>query len=316
MKIFSFTAFQRTFAGLAVVSVITGCTSEIATAADTAANTQSPARSGTSATVYAAGDIAYCKNMSVADSGAAKTAAVIAAGLAIDKDAVAITLGDNTYPNGRPLEFSGCYDPTWGQFKARTLPSPGNHDYNTEGAAGYYDYFGDAAGPGRRGYYSVDLGKWHLVSLNSNLDGAEHQAQLDWLKVDLAQNKTQCTLAYWHHPLFSSGGHGNNVHMQDVWSMLHTADADLVLVGHDHDYERFAPQDADGARDDKRGIRQFVVGTGGAKLTMVGFRKANSEISYSATHGVLKLDLKDSWYEWEFLTVAGEFTDRGVGLCH
>ena len=311
------TFFSHTFSALlAVCMPIMGCSTNNAVSVAE----MKPAAAllgGNGFTIYAAGDIADCAKSPAANSAAAKTAALIAAGLASGTNAAVLTLGDNAYPKGLPAEFTNCYDPTWGQFKARTYPSPGNHEYYSAGGGGYYGYFGDAAGPDLRGYYSVDLGKWHIVSLNSNLKDKEHQAQLDWLKTDLAAHKAACTLAYWHHPVFSSGGHGNNVQMKDVWDVLQAGDADLVLNGHDHNYERFAPQDGQGNRDDKRGIREFVVGTGGAKLTMLGLRKQNSEASDNASHGILKLVLKDSGYEWEFLPVAGEtFTDHGVGLCH
>ncbi|MES2934371.1 MAG: metallophosphoesterase [Pseudomonadota bacterium] len=270
-----------------------------------------------SVNLYAAGDIAYCTNIVPAKSGAASTAAVVMAALENDSTAKVVTLGDNTYPVGLPQEFNDCYDPTWGQFKARTMPSPGNHDYSTPDAGGYYGYFGDAAGPERLGYYSKRVGSWHVVALNSNLDPAQLLTQLAWLKAELAQQPTACTLAYWHHPLFSSGGHGNSKRMHDVWQVLMAAKADVVLVGHDHDYERFAPQDADGNLDVQNGIRQFVVGTGGAKLTRFRFEKANSEVRDYSTHGVLKLVLKDKSYGWEFLPVAGgTFADTGTALCH
>ncbi len=271
---------------------------------------------GKSVTIYAAGDIADCRKSKPEHSGAAKTASLIAAALAKDKDAAVLTLGDATYPVGLLEEFTECYEPTWGQFKHRTFPSPGNHEYYTPAAVGYYDYFGNIAGPTRRGYYSVDIGTWHVVSINSNLKPIDHQQQLAWLKTDLAQHPARCTLAYWHHPLYSSGGHGNNERMADVWQALQAAGAAVILVSHDHDYERFAPQDADARRDDARGIREFVVGTGGARLTPLFARKPNSDISDNATHGVLRMVLKDGSYEWEFLPVAGgSFTDRGAALC-
>ncbi|QDZ28741.1 metallophosphoesterase [Noviherbaspirillum sp. UKPF54] len=268
-------------------------------------------------TVFAAGDVADCSNAPAQRSGAAKTAALIAQGLGKDKNAAVLMLGDATYPVGLQAEFTNCYEPTWGRFKQQTYPAPGNHEYYTPQATGYYGYFGDAAGPARRGYYSVDIGSWHVISLNSNLKPAAQQAQLEWLKNDLEQHKTLCTLAYWHHPVFSSGGHGSSERMLDAWKMLVAADADLVLVGHDHDYERFAPQDGDGNRDDRRGIRQFVVGTGGAHLTPFRFRKSNSEVSNNFTFGVLKLSLKELGYEWEFVPTADDgFRDRGAALCH
>jgi acid phosphatase type 7 len=268
-------------------------------------------------TVYTAGDIADCRTALPAASEAAKTAALVKAGLEQDSNAKVISLGDHTYPVGLPLEFSSCYEPTWGQFKSKTYPSPGNHEYYTAGAPGYYGYFGAAAGQAQRGYYSVELGKWHVVSLNSNLQGAELQAQLDWLKADLAQHKTSCTLAFWHHPVYSSGRHGSSPQMAGAWQALQDAGADLLLVGHDHDYERFAPLNATGQRDDAGGIREFVVGTGGAQLGALNTRQPGSEVSDNATHGVLKLVLKDNGYDWQFLPVAGStFTDSGSAQCH
>lgn len=278
---------------------------------------QNSSIAGTGFTVYAAGDIADCRNSPPAETAAAKTAELITAGLAQHKNAAVLTLGDNTYPVGLPIEFSNCYQPTWGQFKKNTYPSPGNHDYYTPEAIGYYAYFDAAAGPARRGYYSTELSNWHIVSLNSNLQPEDHRMQLAWLKEDLARHKTPCTLAYWHHPLTSSGGHGNNAKMLDAWELLQEAKADVVLASHDHDYERFAPLDAQLQKDETRGIRQFVVGTGGAKLSPLGVRKPFSEVSDNSTHGVLKLELKKTGYEWEFLPVAGsKFSDRGTALCH
>lgn len=267
--------------------------------------------------IYAAGDIAECGKHPPQESDAAKTAALIVARLATDSTAQVLTIGDNSYPVGLPSEFTDCYAPTWGQFKSRTHPSSGNHEYYTPGANGYFEYFGAAAGPAPGFYYSFDIGKWHLIALNSNLQADARQAELAWLKADLAQSTARCTLAYWHHPLFSSGGHGNNVEMREFWQALETAHADIVLNGHDHDYERFAPQNDSGQADEKRGIREFVVGTGGAKLTRVFFRKANSEVADSSTHGVLKLVLKDNGYDWEFLPVAGnKLSDHGSASCH
>jgi hypothetical protein len=272
---------------------------------------------GNGVTIYAAGDIAECKKTKPADTAAAQTAALIDAALGADRDAAVLGLGDNVYPAGSSLDFRDCYAPTWGRFKTRTHPAPGNHEYYTAGAAGYFDYFGAAAGPEQRGYYSFDLGQWHVLSLNSNLKAEQHQAQLAWLKADLAQHKTRCALAYWHHPLYSSGGHGNNEHMRDVWQVLQGADVEVVLVGHDHDYERFAPQDDQGRRDDMHGIREIVVGTGGAELESFLLPRFNREAANDATHGVLKMVLKPSGYEWEFLPVGGgRFTDRGAAFCH
>ncbi|MFZ6734292.1 metallophosphoesterase family protein [Undibacterium sp. Ji42W] len=276
-----------------------------------------PVEKSVSATVYVAGDIADCRKRPPVESMAARTAELIASGLDKDSTARAITLGDNTYPVGKPEEFSNCYEPTWGRFKEKTLPSPGNHDYGMPKALGYYNYFGELAGPDRRGYYATRLGKWYILSLNSNLDQAQMQEQLKWLKDELDSNKQSCTLAFWHHPVYSSGGHGNNKNMQEAWTMLAAAKADIVLAAHDHDYERFAPLDANGDRDDKNGIRSFVVGTGGAKLTPMFLPKGATELRDNSTHGVLKLTLHAKSYEWEFLPVPGQaLVDKGQAACH
>lgn len=267
--------------------------------------------------VYAAGNIADCRKHLPHQSGAAKTAALIASRIANDKSAIVLTLGDHTYPVGLPDEFSNCYGPTWGQFKARTYPSPGNHEYYSPQAFGYYNYFGATAGPERRGYYSFNVGSWHLISLNSFLKPEEHKAQLEWLKADLEKNVARCTLAYWHHPLYSSGRHGGNTRMKDAWTILYAANADLVLASHDHHYERFASQNADGLLDNQRGMREFVVGTGGAYLSPLRLIQDNSQTSDNSMHGVLKLTLKENGYEWEFLSVDEDsFMDRGTTLCH
>jgi Calcineurin-like phosphoesterase len=227
------------------------------------------------------------------------------------------TLGDNAYGSGTAAQFANCYGPSWGRHKSRTRPSPGNHDYGTAGAAGYFGYFGDLAGPAGRGYYSYDLGGWHIVSLNSEIAHDAGSAQIAWLTSDLAATTSVCTLAYWHRPRFSSGKHGNSTSLQSFWDVLYAADADVVLVGHDHNYERFAPQSPSGALDTDRGLRQFVVGTGGRYLRTIGVLKPNSEARSFDTHGVLKLTLHATSYDWEFVPVAGKtFTDVGSDTCH
>lgn len=272
--------------------------------------------------VYAAGDIADCRYSRAAYSGAAETAAIIAKG---DKDALVLSLGDHTYPNGKPEEFRDCYAPTWGQFKSRTRPTPGNHEYHGGKADGYYEYFGELAGPRGRGYYSFDKGGWHFISLNSHLNAADHARQLVWLKGDLAASQARCTLAYWHAPMYSSGGHTPTRKMQDAWRALHEAGAELVLSGHDHDYERLAPMDADAQPDAARGVRQFVVGTGGAYLTPYLWLNEQSEARINWRTGVLKLVLKENSYEWEFLAVEPKTEpevpqqaarDSGAANCH
>jgi 3',5'-cyclic AMP phosphodiesterase CpdA len=270
-------------------------------------------------TVYAAGDIARCAYPDPAYSVAADTAATVAAGLAQDPRAVVLALGDLTYPRGAAKEFTDCYAPTWGRFKNRTWPAPGNHEYYTPGAKPYFAYWGARAG---RGYYSFELGTWHIISLDSNLAPAAHAAQLDWLRADLAAHPAHCTLAYWHHPLYSSGGHGSVPKMRDAWKLLYDAGAELVLSGHDHDYERFAPQDADGRLDPARGIRQFVVGTGGAYPTPFLLTVPHSEARDSNRTGVLRLQLYAGGYGWEFVesTRLSSFgiapPDRGSAACH
>ncbi len=270
-----------------------------------------------SVTVYAAGDIADCRKTSAAQSDAMRTAKQLQALLQQDPQAHVLTLGDNTYPIGAPQEFSDCYQPTWGQFKARTHPSPGNHDYYTPKAGGYFAYFGELAGPQQRGYYRLQIGSWQVYSLNSYLKPDAHKEQLAWLKQELAANPSRCALAYWHHPVYSSGGHGNSPRMQDVWDMLYAHKVDLVLSGHDHDYERFAPQDGAANLDATRGITSFVVGTGGSGLSPFGMRRANSEKAQNEVHGVLKLVLKEGSFDWEFLPVeASRFQDTGSQACH
>lgn len=268
-------------------------------------------------TIYAAGDIADCRKVSFEKTGAAKTAKLIQAGLQAKPDAWVVTLGDNTYPIGAPKEFNDCYDKTWGAFKTRTLPSPGNHDYGVPLAHGYFNYFGALAGEDQRGYYSRKIGNWQLLSLNSNLRGAEMEQQLNWLKDELQQKRAHCTLAFWHHPVFSTGGHGDNAVMRKVWEILVQEKADLVLTGHDHSYERLAPLNAAGFVDNALGMRSFVIGTGGAYLGPMFFPRETTEVRQNEAQGVLRLDLSAQGYQWEFVAVEGQiFRDKGQGQCH
>ncbi|HSF17629.1 MAG TPA: metallophosphoesterase [Vicinamibacteria bacterium] len=262
------------------------------------------------AVIVGAGDIAECGSQN--DEGTALLLDTISG--------TVITLGDNVYSDGTAQEFANCYDPTWGRHKWRTRPSAGNHDYHTPGASGYFDYFGADAGNPEEGYYSFDLGSWHIIALNSNCSDiggcGPGSPQGQWLQADLAANPSPCTLAYWHHARFSSGPHGNASAAVDLFEMLYQAGADVVLTAHDHDYERFAPQDPNGNLDESRGIRQFVVGTGGSSLYSFGTVEPNSEVRYNDSHGVLKLTLHPTSYEWEFVPVAGStFTDTGTGSC-
>jgi hypothetical protein len=231
------------------------------------------------------------------------------------------TAGDNAYSSGTFNQFQNCYGPTWGRHKARTRPSVGNHEYHTSGASGYFQYFGAAAGPSGQGYYSYNYGDWHIVVLNSmcELIGgcSATSPQAQFLRADLAANPRFCTLAYWHHPVFSSGQHGNDPKMAPAFQILYDNNADLVINGHDHDYERFAPQTPSGTADPARGIREIVVGTGGAKLRPFATIRPNSEKRNAKTWGVIKLTLNPDSYSWQFVPVAGQtFTDSGTTRCH
>jgi hypothetical protein len=273
----------------------------------------SPPPSASSPVLVGAGDIANGQNQN--DEATAKLLDGISG--------TVFTAGDNAYESGTLTEFNNYYGPTWGRHKARTKPSVGNHEYVTSGASGYFDYFGAAAGARDKGYYSYDLGEWHIISLNSMCEkvggcGAT-SPMVTWLKNDLAANAShKCTLAYFHHPLFSSGSvHGNDPKMRPSWDALYAANADVVVSGHEHNYERFAPQRPDGVADSARGIREFVVGTGGRALYSFGTIKANSQVRNATTHGVLKLTLNPTSYNWQFVPVAGKtFTDSGTTSCH
>jgi len=267
--------------------------------------------SGGSATLLAAGDIAGC-----ATSGDEATAKLLD-GLA----GTVVTLGDNVYDSGTASEFTNCYNPTWGRHKSRTKPAPGNHDYLTSGASGYFGYFGAAAGASTKGYYSYDLGSWHIVALNSNCSQAGGcgvgSPQETWLKNDLAAHPTTCTLAYWHHPHFSFGNYSTDTRMQALWQALEAAGAEIVLSGHDHNYQRWAPQTWNGTKDTARGIREFVVGTGGKNHYPLGSPPANVEKSNGDTFGILQLTLRATSYDWKFVPEAGKtFTDSGSTACH
>lgn len=236
------------------------------------------------------------------------------------RPAAVALLGDLQYDNGELAQFRASFARSWGRLGGRLRPSPGNHEYGTPGAAGYFAYFGSRAGPGRRGYYSFDLDGWHVVSLNSNctvVSCAPGSPQQRWLRADLATHRARCTLAFWHHPRFSSGINGSFASTAPLWRTLQAAGADVVLAGHEHSYERFGPQDAAGRADPRRGLRQFVVGTGGVNLRRWP-RGAlpNSQRRNDRTFGVLALSLQPDRYSWRFVPVAGRtFRDAGSAAC-
>lgn len=221
-----------------------------------------------------------------------------------------MTLGDNAYDTGTYFEFVNCYGPTWGAFKSRTKPSPGNHEYYSSGW-GYYDYFGVPR------YYAFNAGRdgsWRVYSLNSSIARSSASEQVAWLKRDLAAHPRKCVLAYWHHPRFSSGMHGNDRSVDAFWRALYAARADVILVGHDHDYERFAKQTPSGSASGS-GIRQFVVGTGGRSLRGFDSVTPNSQKRYAGSHGVLKMTLQLGSYSWRFLATNGSVPDLGSSTC-
>lgn len=289
----------------AVAAVLAGC-----------GEARPPAPAGGAVTVLAAGDIAECDAQ-----GDEATAAIL------DRfpDAAILTLGDNAYPDGTPEEFAECYGPSWGRHLERTYPALGNHEYATEDAAGYFGYFGEAAGRPDRGYYSFDLSAWHVVALNSEcrrVGGCDRdEPQATWLAEDLERSAARCTLAYWHRPPFTSGRYAdderNIPRMRVLWEVAVEGGVDVVLTGHEHSYERFAPMDAEGRAVESGGARLFVVGTGGGDLRDFDNRPLpETEARDDDTWGVLRLDLRADGYDWEFLPAAdGTFRDSGSGTC-
>jgi alkaline phosphatase len=266
--------------------------------------------------LVAAGDIACPPGRSPSSTGCRQgdTAELVRR---LKPDAVA-ALGDLQYDRGELANFRRSYGPTWGRLRSRTRPAPGNHEWATPGGAGYFDYGGARAGTRGRGWYSYELGSWHVVVLNSNCAfvGCDAgSAQERWLRADLARHPARCTLAYWHHPRFSSGLHGSDPSVAPLWQALQNAGADVVLSGHDHSYERFGPQTADG-RASPRGMVQFVVGTGGVSNYPIIRTRPNSRVNRAFVFGVLELTLGDGRYSWRFVGVPGiAFTDRGTGRC-
>ncbi len=258
-----------------------------------------------------AGDIASC----------ALTADSETAALLESLPGTVFTAGDDAYEDGSAYDFSRCYAPTWGRLKARTRPAIGNHDRISQNGALYFAYFGSAAGQAPDGWYSFELGGWHIVVLDADCGSVggcgTGSRELTWLESDLAAHPAACTMAIWHQPRFSSGLHGDDHQVAPFWEALMAAGAEIVVNGHDHDYERFAPQDPDGTLDPAKGIREFVVGTGGAELRAFTSLQPNSEVRNASTHGVIEFGLYPNGYTWRFLGVPGSsFTDSGSGTCH
>jgi acid phosphatase type 7 len=264
--------------------------------------TRTPTSSSGSVVLVGAGDITNCSRNQ--DEQTAQ--------LLDNIPGTVFTAGDNAYVDGTYTEYINCYDPTWGRHKSRTKPSPGNHEYLTSGAAGYFQYFNNIPS-----YYAYDLGAWRIYSLNSEISASSTSAQATWLQDDLANNPRQCVLAYWHKPRWSSGtNHGDNTGMQAIWQILYNAGAELVLNGHEHHYERFSEMNASGSAVSE-GLREIVVGTGGAALYPFGSPVAASQVRNNTTYGVLKLTLRSTGYDWQFVPIAGStFTDSGSDTCH
>lgn len=284
----------------------------------TSAQTSGQSDENKTFTLVGAGDIAGC--------GAALAGAEATAKLIEKIPGEVFASGDLAYEHGNAAEFHECYGKTWGRFKDRTHPTPGNHEYGTPEARDYFRYWGERAGPVGKGYYSFDLGVWHIIALNSNCDApglggcGAGSPEETWLRQDLSAHKGSCIVAYGHHALFSSGifrKHAVHPELKQIVQDLYEVHADLLLVGHEHSYERFAPQDPDGKVDPDHGIREIVVGTGGRSHDPLGFAMDNSEVRNMDTFGVLKVTLMPHGYTWEFIPVQGQtFTDSGSGVCH
>jgi len=228
-------------------------------------------------------------------------------------------LGDNAYPSGLLADYNNCYGPTWGRFKSRTHPTPGNREYASGTPAGYFDYWGTAAGAPNKGWYSYDVGDWHMVVLNDQVAFGAGSEQEAWLRADLAASTKQCTLAYWHNPRFfssTSAGWTSDAARKILWDDLYAAHAEIVLNGQQHQYERMAPMRPDGTRDDVNGILEINPGTGGESASLPTVMHPNSQ-TVSAAFGVLKLVLGPGTYTWQFIGIPGtSYTDSGSGSCH
>jgi hypothetical protein len=267
-------------------------------------------------TIVIAGDIACAPGLPTTDFAcrASDTAKLVTV---LKPDAV-LTAGDNQYPNGALSDLQANYDKTWGVFKDKTYPTPGNHDYGTTNASGYFDYFGSRAGEKGKGYYTYKIGDWQLFALNSEIDISKGSPQLIWLEQALDANKSTCSLAYWHKPRFSSGWHPSDSAYDAVWRLLYDHRVDVVVNGHSHAYERFLPQNPDGVYDHANGITQFVSGMGGKDSEKLDAPLPNLATRQNHAFGVLKLTLYPKYATYEFVPIPGQqtFVDSGVVSCH
>lgn len=259
---------------------------------------------GQTVTMVEVGDIGMC--------GRAEVAQVARLVATLDGDL--LLAGDLAYPQGTAINFRDCFNPSWGQFRSRWHPVPGNHEYETPLAAPYFAYFGDVAGEEGAGYYSFAAGDWTILMLNSNVPATRNSPQWEFVRTQLAGQRTPCTMAVWHHPLFTSGPNGANTFMRDMWALLETARVEVILNGHDHLYERFARQSADGQADPVNGIRQFIAGGGGAELYNFVRVAPNSE-QRIAGHGVMRFTLRPAQVDWEYIALDGTVVDRGLDTC-
>jgi 3',5'-cyclic AMP phosphodiesterase CpdA len=289
-----------------------------------AAPAEQVALSGASAMV-GVGDIASCSQRLGVET-AILVDSILRADSAAKVQAAVFTLGDNVYSSGTTEQFEKCFTPAWGDPKRRIMkslhPTPGNHEYYTPNADPYYKYFGPAAGVVGKGYYSYDVAKWHIVVVNSELfvnsifSDSARKEQLDWVTQDLKEHKALCTIAYWHHPRFSSGWHGNDARFNALWQILYNDGVDLVLNGHDHDYERFAPVNPAGILDSTKGIAEIVAGTGGEDLRGFNAIVPNSVFRIEGRVGVLLLTLGDKEWRSAWVEVGGRVWDQAGGKCH
>ena len=291
---------------VATVSVALACSSS-PSGPSPGAGTPPPAGNpltGQTVVALGVGDIGMCDQ-----PGVAQTARLVAS-----LEGLLLLAGDIAYLHGSAANFRDCFNPEWGRFRARWHAVPGNHEYETPGAGAYFDYFAEAAGPDRTGYYSFTAGDWLILMLNSNIPAGRNSAQWEFVRAELNAQRTPCTMAVWHHPLFSSGPNGSNAFMRDMWALLETAKVELILNGHDHLYERFARQMSDGREDPALGIRQLTAGTGGAELYQFVRAVQNSERRVME-FGVVRLTLRPAQVDWEFLNVSGNVVDRGLDTC-